>query len=120
MGYDLDNAFMKHVCLEGIVIITDKFGTLINRMDNKIKEEDQNKFNEDIESYLSRLNELQESDSKLPGHIRFKIINLIEKKRNGWEESQVENNRKIKSKAEVEQDIDNELRGGSTKQRSGN
>lgn len=118
--YDSDNAFMKHVCLEGIVIITDKFGTLINRTDTKIKQEDQEKFNEDIDSYLNRLNDLQENDPKLPGHIRFKIINLIEKKNNNWEESIVEYTRKIKSKQEVMDDIESEMRGGTGKQRSGN
>jgi len=118
--YDNDNLFMKHVCLEGIVIIVDKFGTLVNRTDQKIKQEDQVKFNEDIEGYLDKLNDIAENDKLLPGHIKYKIVNLIYKKKNNWEESIVENNRKIKSKAEVNEDIQSELRGGSNKAKIGN
>jgi hypothetical protein len=117
--YVNENDFMKHVCLEGIVIITDKFGTLVNRTDTKIKQEDQTKFNEDIDNYLARLNDLQDNDSNLPGHIRFKIINLIEKKNKDWEETLVESNRKIKGRDEVRDDIENEMRGGSNKQSRG-
>lgn len=107
-----ENDFMKHVCLEGIVILIDKFGTLVNRQDTKIKLEDQEKFNEDIQGYLDRLNDVQQSDKTLPGHIRFKIINLIEKKNKNWEESIVESNRKIKGKDEVREEHELEQRGG--------
>jgi hypothetical protein len=107
-----ENEFMKHVCLEGIVILTDKFGMLVNRQDTKIKAEDQQKFNEDIDGYLDRLNYLQENDKSLPGHIRFKVINLIEKKNKNWEESIVESNRKIKGKDEVREEHEMEQRGG--------
>jgi len=113
--YDKDNNFMKHVCLEGIVILTDKFGTLINRQDTKIKAKDQQKFNEDIETYLNRLNEIQENDKSLPGFIRFKIINLLEKKNKDWEESIVESTRKIKGKDEVREEHEIEQRGGTIK-----
>lgn len=111
---DKENNFMKHVCLEGIVILTDKFGTLVNRQDTKIKQEDQDKFNEDIEGYLNRLNDIQDNDKTLPGHIRFKIINLIEKKNSNWEESIVESTRKIKGKDEVREEHELEQRGGTS------
>lgn len=116
---DKDNHFMKHVCLEGIVILTDKFGTLVNRQDTKIKTEDQEKFNEDIEGYLNGLNDIQQNDKSLPGHIRFKIINLIEKKNKDWEESIVESTRKIKGKDEVREEHEMEQRGGSIKTNRG-
>jgi len=109
---DKENDFMKHLCLEGIVILTDKFGTLINRQDTKIKAEDQQKFNEDIDGYLNRLYDMQEIDKTLPGYIRFKIINLIEKKNKNWEESIVESTRKIKGKDEVREEHEMEQRGG--------
>lgn len=118
--YDTDNYFMKHVCLEGIVILTDKFGTLINRQDTKIKVEDQDKFNEDIDGYLNRLYEIQDNDKILPGHIKFKIINLIEKKNKDWEESIVESNRKIKGRDEVREEYESEQRGGPAKTSRGN
>ena len=107
-----ENDFMKHVCLEGIVILIDKFGTLVNRQDTKIKPEDKEKFNEDIEGYLNRLNDFKENDKSLPGYIRFKIINLSEKKNNDWEESIVESNRKIKGRDEVREEHELEQRGG--------
>jgi hypothetical protein len=107
-----ENDFMKHVCLEGIVILIDKFGTLVNRQDTKIKPEEKEKFNDDIEGYLNRLNDFQENDKSLPGYIRFKIINLSEKKNNDWEESIVESNRKIKGRDEVREEHELEQRGG--------
>ncbi len=113
--YENDNNFVKHICLEGIVILTDKFGTLVNRQDTKIKPEDQQKFNEDIEGYMNRLNEIQDNDKTLPGHIRFKIINLIEKKNKDWEESIVESTRKIKGKDEVREEYESEQRGGPSR-----
>ncbi len=114
-----ENDFIKHICLEGIVILTDKFGTLVNRQDTKIKSEDQEKFNEDIDGYLNRLHEIQENDKTLPGHIRFKVINLIEKKNKDWEESIVESTRKIKGKDEVREEHEMEQRGGSIKANKG-
>lgn len=107
-----ENDFMKYLCLEGIVILTDKFGTLVNREDTKIKAEDQQKFNEDIDGYLNRLNDIQENDKTLPGYIKFKVINLIEKKNKDWEESIVESTRKIKGKDEVREEHEMEQRGG--------
>jgi len=116
---DKENDFMKHVCLEGIVILTDKFGTLVNRQDTKIKTEDQEKFNEYIDGYINGLNDIQVNDKSLPGHIRFKIINLIEKKNKDWEESIVENSRKIKGKDEVREEHEMEQRGGPIKTNKG-
>lgn len=117
--YENDNNFMKHVCLEGIVILTDKFGTLVNRQDAKITNEDQEKYNQDIEGYLNRLYEIQDIEKNLPGHIRFKIINLIEKKHKNWEESIVESTRKIKGKEEVREEFESEQRGGPSNKAKG-
>jgi len=107
-----ENDFMKHVCLQGIVILIDIFGTFLNRQDTKILPKDKKKFNEDIEGYLNRLNDFKENDKSLPGYIRFKIINLIEKKNNDWVGSIVESNREIKGRDEVREEHELEQRGG--------
>jgi len=45
----------------------------------------------------------------LSGYIKYKIINLIEKKHRGWSESKVDQNLKIKSKQEVSEEYHQEL-----------
>ena len=95
--------------LEGICILLDKFGTYINKDDN-IKPQELEKYNELIDSHLETLNYIQENDKKLPGYIKYRIINLIDKRDRGWYESKVDKVKTIKSKNEVYKEYDQEMR----------
>jgi hypothetical protein len=95
--------------LEGIVILLDKFGTFINK-DEKLKQEELKHYNEKVNSYLETINYIQENDKKLPGYVRYKIINLIDKRDRGWIESKVDSSKIIKSKGEVSEEYDQEMR----------
>lgn len=95
--------------IEGVCILIDKFGTSINK-DEKIKKDDLEKYNEKIDTHLSTLNYIQENDNKIPGYIRYKIINLIDKRDHGWQESKVDLVKIIKSKNEVYEEYDQEMR----------
>ena len=86
---------------EAIVILIDKFGTFINKQKSKIKEEEMKIFTEKIDNYISKLDYIQANHKNLPGYVKFKIINLIEKKKGGWEESEIDKNRIAKGKEEV-------------------
>ncbi len=101
--------FIKLINIEGIVILMDKFGTLINKYDQKIKPEELVDFNKRIDEYINKLDSLC-SDNSIPGHIRYKIINLIEKRRRGWEESKVDQSNVAKGIKEVREEYENEQR----------
>ena len=92
---------LRLINYEAIVILIDKFGTLINKHKSKIKEEDMITFTSKIDNYISKLDEIQSKQKDLPGYIKYKIINLIEKKKGGWEETQFEKNISAIGKEEV-------------------
>jgi hypothetical protein len=114
-----DNEFciIKQINIEAIVILLDKFGVLINKVDHKITPEDLFEFNKKINDTLSKLDVIQEGDKALPGHIKYKIINLIEKRNRSWEESKVDKSSTAQSITEVREEYDSEQRApkGSSK-----
>jgi hypothetical protein len=107
----VDHLFQKNIPIniEGIVILLDKFGTSINKND-KMKAEDLTNYNDQINNHLMTLNLIQENDKNLPGYIRYKIINLIDKRDRGWVESKVDLVKVIKSKTAVSEEYDQEMR----------
>jgi len=109
---------LRQINLEAIVILLDKFGTMINKQDKKIKPEDLSDFNKRIDEYIKKLNEVK-NDESLPGHIRYKVINLIEKRKAGWEESKFEKNVVAKSRDEVRQQYESDQQLNSTAIKSG-
>ena len=107
---DEDQKLIKQINVEAIVILMDKFGTLINKHDAKMKPDELYDFNAKIDGYLNKLHSIQEADENLPGHIRYKIINLIEKRNRGWEESKVDKSSVAKGMKEVREDHENDQR----------
>jgi hypothetical protein len=91
--------------LEAIIIFTDKFGTLVNNQKNKIKKSDLNEYIEQIDDTLIKLEQIQKRD-KLPGFVKYKIINLLEKKKGGWEETKFERNSIAKGKENVKREFE--------------
>lgn len=94
--------------LEAIVIMMDKFGTLVKNQQKKIKPDDLKEFNSKIDEIIENLDKIQ-LHKKLPGFIKYKIINLIEKKKDNWEESQFEKISVAKGKEEVRKEYENSL-----------
>lgn len=84
-------------------MLLDKFGTEINNSENsnKLNSQKLQELNDKLDSYFDTLINLETTNSNLPGYIRYKIINLIEKKKRGWVESKVDQVLKIKSLKEV-------------------
>lgn len=93
-----------HQNLEGVVILLDKFGTTINCLDFKIKKEEFDDLNSKINNFIDNLETETEKNTSIPGHIKFKIINLIEKKNRGWTESLIDKKSKIKSIQQVKEE----------------
>ena len=99
------------IYLETIIILLDKFGTLLKIKENKLKEEDKKSFNENIKYYLIKLEEINEKEQGFAQYIKYKIINLKERSKNNWEQSKFEksmyNIRKINLEEENEIEISN-------------
>ena len=95
---------LRLINVEAIIIFTDKFGTLVNQ-NPKIKPEDQKMFKENIDNILQRLEKIKQTKG-LPSHIFYAIVNLVEKKKNGWNLSKLEKYIEAKSKAEVEKQFE--------------
>ena len=106
-----EDKFLKMIYLETIIILLDKFGTLLKIKENKLKEEDKKSFNENIKYYLIKLEEINEKEQGFAQYIKYKIINLKERSKNNWEQSKFEksmyNIRKINLEEENEIEISN-------------
>ena len=99
---------LKLINLEAIILLTNKFGKLINQ-NQKIKPEDQKIFKENIEEIVKKLEKIKEKQG-IPNNILYSIENLIEKKKNNWNlpksEKYIEENTKNEiDKQFEEQDI---------------
>ena len=101
---------MKQIHIQSILVFIDKLGTLIqneekdlNSKKAKIKE-DNKILKDNIEETFKRL-EIIKNDQELSGHVKYSIINLIEKKNNNYEKSKFEKYIIAKSKKEVEEEF---------------
>ena len=89
--------------LEAIVILLDNFGTLLKLKEAKMKLEDKKTFNEVVDEYLKKLNEvIEKKDLSIENHVKYKIINLIERSKNNWEKSKFEKSIEAKGKKDLE------------------
>ena len=98
---------LKLINIQAIVIFTDQFGTLVHSQGKKIDSKDAKAFKDSIEDIFVKLEKIKD-EKGLPGHIKYSIINLIEKKKNNYQRSKLEEYRIAKSKKEVEQEIENQ------------
>ena len=96
---------LKLIFIEAIVLFTDKFGTLVHSQEKKIALDDAKEFKERIDEIFQKLDIIKD-EKGLPGHIKYLIINLIEKRKNNYKESKVEESRRLKSKKELEQKLE--------------
>ena len=92
--------FLKVIYAQAIISLTDKYATLINSEKDNLKSDEYIKY---VEDFFKNL-EIIKNDKALPGHIKYLIINLIEKKKNNYKESKCEKSRIAKSKKELEEE----------------
>ena len=100
--YEKENTdkILRLINLEAIVIFLDKFGTLLQKQRIKLKAGEYEDYTMKLNTVLDKLDTIQQKDI-MPGFIKYKIINLLEKKKNGWEETEYEKNIKAKGKDDV-------------------
>ena len=99
-----EKTFLKVIYAQTIISLTDKYATLINSEKDKIKN---NEYIKSVDVFFKNL-EIIKNDKCLPGHIKYLIINLIEKRKNNYKESKCEKSRLAKSKKELEEELYNE------------
>lgn len=106
----------KLINIEGICMLLDKFGTEINNNENnnKMNSDKLQELNDKLDYYFNTLKELEQTNTNLPGYIRYKIINLMEKRKRGWQESKVDRVLKIKSLKEVHEEFEQEIKDNVT------
>ena len=102
--YEKEDSYLKLIYAQAIVLFTDKFGSLVNSEKSKKSEETEN-FKKKIEDIFEKLEKIK-NDKDLPSHIKYIIINLIEKKNNNYEESKFEKSLRAKSKKELEEELE--------------
>ena len=106
---------LKMINLEAIVILLDNFGTLLKAKEEKMKEEDKKNYNEIVDEYLKKLEEVIQKDQAIVQYVKYKIINLIERSKNNWEKSKFDKSLEAKGKKDLEdEDEEKSDRGKST------
>ena len=98
---------LKMINLEAIVILLDNFGTLLKAKEGKMKDEEKNNFNDLVNEYLKKLEDVIQKDQGIVQYVKYKIINLIERSKNNWEKSKFEQSLEAKGKKDLE-DEENE------------
>ena len=95
--------------VEAILTLIDKFGTFVNNNRNNFNKGNEfNKCNSDLDNFINNLDTYVQNNTKnLPGHIVYKVINLIEKKKDGWKISEVEKTQKAKGLKEISNEENN-------------
>ena len=83
-----NNDKIKFLNLEGAVTLLTKFGRIImDRKNPKHVQNLDNYINDNLYPIISNNNSKNNDDKGLPNYLKFKIINLIEKKKNNWKDS---------------------------------
>ena len=115
--YDINSdEFFKIVNLEAIVIILNNFGTLLKKKEKKIKEDDKKLFNNMVDEYLQKLEYIiNNNETPIEQSIKNKIIDLIDKSKNNWEESKLVNSIEVKEINNLEEELVNIGKGKTTK-----
>ena len=102
-----DNQILREITLEAIIIFTDQFASLIHREKEKKSTSELDDINDKIDECFKKLEKIKDEPSFV-GHLKFKIINLIEKRKNNFIETEFEKSQVAKSKKEVEKELEKE------------
>ena len=96
---------LNMINLEAVVILLNNFGTLLKEREKKLKEDDKKAFNNVVDEYLQKLEEIiKDNNSPIDAPVRYKIINLIDKSKNNWEKSKFEKSIEAKGKKDLEEE----------------
>lgn len=97
--------------VEGMLILIDRYGTFINLSEKSKRPEELTEANKRLDQSMSKLEiYISKNKDSFPGYLQFKLINLIEKKKRGWELSGVDKLQKAKGLKELNEEPKSETR----------
>ena len=99
---------LKLINLQGIIIFTEQFGSLVHVLEKKIDPKEAKIFKESIDKIFKKLDQVK-NEPNLPRDIYYSIINLIEKRKNNYKISKYEEYMISKSKKQVEKELENQI-----------
>ena len=73
-----------------------------------MKEDEKKKFNDLVNEYLKKLQNIIDTDENIVQYVKYKIINLIERSKNNWEKSKFDKSLEAKGKKDLEDEEENE------------
>lgn len=98
---------LRFITLEAIIVFTDRFASLIHEEGKNSKIKNINEFSDKIDETFKKLEDIK-NESGLAEFIKYKIINLIEKRNNNFAMSKFELSELAKSKKDLQKEAENE------------
>ena len=95
----------KIIYIEAIINFSDQFGTLIYSNEKKLDPNSTKKFKENLNEIIKKLEKIKD-EKGIPGYIKYRIINLIEKSKNNYQKTKFEEY-KIENTKRFKQEINN-------------
>ena len=99
---------LKTIHILAIINFVENLGAFIHSEEKNIKKEELQSYKKNIEEIFKQLEEIK---NKEVGQIHYKILNLIDKKKNNFEKTKYEKSLIAKSKKEVEEEYNNKEKG---------
>ena len=99
---------LKKIQILAIIKLVENLGAFIHSEEKNIKKEELKGYKKNIEEIFKQLEEIKDNET---GQIHYKILNLIDKKKNNFEKTKYEKSLLAKSKKEVEEEFNNKEKG---------
>ena len=99
---------LKKIHILAIIKFVENLGAFIHSEEKNIKKGELQGYKENIEEIFKQLEEIKDNET---GQIHYKILNLIDKKKNNFEKTKYEKSLLAKSKKEVEEEFNNKEKG---------
>ncbi len=101
-----NNIKLRLINLEAIIIFTDQFSRFIHFKEKKMDQKEAKTYNDSIKEIIQKLDKIKDIPS-LPGFIKYKIINLIETRKNNYQKPNDEKNKIVPLNEDVEKKYEN-------------
>ena len=97
---------LRLINLEAIIIFTDQFARLVYFKEKKMEPEEAKTYNDNIKEIIQKLDKIKDIPS-IPGFIKYKIINLIEIRKNNYQKPNYEKYKIVPLNEDVEKKYEN-------------
>ena len=95
---------IDNIYLESAINLIDKYGTHIN-LSSHIKQENKDEQNKKLDEAIEKIETIIKIDNKIPQFIKYSLINITEKKKNGWELTELDKIARAKGQKELDEEV---------------